>query len=104
MLLITGAAGAGGLLIVKALSRKGQRLRALIRHENKSELFRGMPGVEVLVADMAQPETLGPALDGVGTALVISSADERMLDTQCTFVDAARASGVLRVVKIGRAS
>src|SRR5499425_1732826 len=99
MLLITGAAGASGILIVKALSQKGQRLRALIRHENKSELFRGMPGVEVLVADMARPETLGAALEGVETALVISSADERMLDTQCTFVDAARASGVRRVVK-----
>jgi len=99
MLLITGAAGASGLLIVKALSQKGQRLRALIRHENKSALFRGMPGVEVLVADMARPETLGAALEGVETALVISSADERMLDTQCTFVDAARASGVRRVVK-----
>jgi uncharacterized protein YbjT (DUF2867 family) len=99
MLLITGAAGASGRLIVKALSQKGQRLRALIRDEEKSELFRGMQGVEVLVADMARPETLGPALDGVETALVISSADERMLDTQCTFVDAARASGVRRVVK-----
>src|SRR5215468_11724692 len=99
MLLITGAAGASGRLIVKALSQKGQRLRALIRHEEKSELLRGMQGVEVLVADMARPETLGPALDGVETALVISSADERMLDTQRTFVDTARASGVRRVVK-----
>src|SRR5262245_35078871 len=99
MLLITGAAGASGRLIVKALSQQGQRLRALIRHPEKAELFSGMQGVEVQVADLARPQTLGPALDGVDTALLISSADERMLETQCAFVDAARASGVRRIVK-----
>ena len=100
MLLITGAAGASGRLIVNALSRRGQAVRALIRNPEKSELFRNMPGVEVMVVDMGRPETLGPALEGVDAAMVISSADERMLDTQCTFVDAARAQGVPRVVKL----
>jgi uncharacterized protein YbjT (DUF2867 family) len=99
MLLITGAAGASGRLIVKALSQQGLRLRALIRHPEKAELFSGMQGVEVQVADLARPQTLGPALDGVDTALLISSADERMLETQCAFVDAAHVSGVRRIVK-----
>jgi len=99
MLLITGAAGASGRLIVNALIRKGQRVRALIRNPERSDLFRHMPGVEVIIADMHRPETLGPALEGVDVALVISSSDERMLETQCTFVDAARAQGVPRVVK-----
>jgi len=100
MLLITGAAGASGSLIVKALSQQGQRLRALIRNPEKAGLFSGMQGVEVQVADLARPQTLGPALDGVDTALLISSSDERMLETQCAFVDAARASGVRRIVKL----
>jgi uncharacterized protein YbjT (DUF2867 family) len=99
MLLVTGAAGASGSLIVKALSQQGQRLRALIRNPEKAGLFSGMQAVEVQVADLARPQTLGPALDGVDTALLISSSDERMLETQCTFVDAARASGVRRIVK-----
>src|SRR5262249_11830423 len=93
MLLITGAAGASGSLIVKTLSQ-GKRLRALIRRPEKAGLFSDMPGVEVQVADLARAQTLGPALDGVDTALLISSSDEQMLDTQCAFVDAARASGV----------
>ena len=100
MLLITGAAGASGSLIVKALSQQGQRLRALIRNPEKAGLFSGMQGVEVQVADLARPQTLGPALDGVDTALLISSSDERMLETQCTFVDAARTSCVRRIVKL----
>jgi len=99
MLLITGAAGNSGHFIVKVLSQQGQPLRALIRHPEKAELFSGMQGVEVVVGDLARPETLEPALEGVDTALLISSADERMLETQCAFVDAARASGVRRIVK-----
>ena len=99
MLLITGAAGNSGRLIVKALSQQAQRLRALVRRPETVELFSGMQGVEVQVVDLARPETLEPALDGVDTALLISSADERMLETQCVFVDAAHASGVRRIVK-----
>src|SRR5262249_51849548 len=82
------------------LSQQGKRLRALIRRPEKAGLFSDMPGVEVQVADLARAQTLGPALDGVDTALLISSSDEQMLDTQCAFVDAARASGVRRIVKI----
>src|SRR5262249_6129791 len=100
MLLITGASGASGRLIVNALSRKGQRVRALMRNPEQSDLFRHMPGVDVIIADMRRPETLGPALEGADAALVVSSSDERMLETQCTFVDAARSQGVPRVVKI----
>jgi uncharacterized protein YbjT (DUF2867 family) len=100
MLLVTGAAGATGRLIVNALGRKEQPVRALIRNPEQSELFCKIPGVEVIIADMGRRETLGQALEGVDAALVISSADERMLETQCTFVDAARALGVPRVVKL----
>src|SRR5262249_25950451 len=65
MLLITGAAGNSGRLIVKALSQQAQRLRVLVRRPESVELFSGMQGVEVQVADLARPETLEPALDGV---------------------------------------
>jgi uncharacterized protein YbjT (DUF2867 family) len=57
------------------------------------------PGVEVVAADMSEPSTLGRALDGVETAILISSGDERMAETQMKFVDAAKAAGVRRIVK-----
>src|SRR5262249_40768900 len=65
MLLVTGAAGNSGRLIVKALSRQAQRLRALVRRRETVELFSGRQGVEVQVAALARPETLEPALDGL---------------------------------------
>src|SRR4051812_9313757 len=48
---------------------------------------------------MLVPETLGKALDGVDRVLLISSAGPEMLETQCTFIDAARAAGVRHVLK-----
>ena len=48
---------------------------------------------------MQKPETLSGALDGVERALLISSATPAMYDTQCTFIDAAKAAGVRHVVK-----
>jgi uncharacterized protein YbjT (DUF2867 family) len=56
-------------------------------------------GVEVVCADMSQPGTLAPAMQDVQTVMLISSANERMVHTQCTFVDAAKAAGVERIVK-----
>jgi uncharacterized protein YbjT (DUF2867 family) len=48
---------------------------------------------------MRRAETLGAALDGVDRALLISSADPHMVETQCTFIDAARRAGVRHIVK-----
>src|SRR5439155_15857903 len=39
-------------------------------------------------------------LDGVERALVISSSDEQMVDTQCSFIDAAVKAGIGHVVKL----
>ncbi|HVZ46926.1 MAG TPA: NmrA family NAD(P)-binding protein [Ramlibacter sp.] len=100
MLLITGAAGNAGRLLVEAVRRTGQPVRALVRDAAKADTLRQLPGVEVVTADMALPQTLGAALQGVDTAILNSSADPRMAETQCTFVDAARAAGVERVIKL----
>jgi uncharacterized protein YbjT (DUF2867 family) len=51
------------------------------------------------MGDMLRAETLGPALDSVDRALMISSAGPEMLDTQCRFIDAARQAGVPHIVK-----
>ena len=48
---------------------------------------------------MDRPETLGPALDGVERVLMISTANAKLVDTQCAFIDAARKAGVPHIVK-----
>ena len=94
MILITGAAGMSGRMIVEAMVRRGTPVRVLVRSQANASAFAARKGIEVVCADMSRPDTLAPALQGVKTVMLISSADEHMTHTQCTFVDAAKAAGV----------
>ncbi|QUQ65314.1 SDR family oxidoreductase [Kutzneria sp. CA-103260] len=99
MLLVTGGTGLSGTAVVREFARRGIRVRVLVRSAAKARAFAAMPAVETVVGDMLRPDTLGPALRDVHRVLMISSPRERMVQTQCTFVDAAKAAGVAHVVK-----
>ncbi|WP_030392607.1 NmrA family NAD(P)-binding protein [Kitasatospora purpeofusca] len=62
MILVIGATAHFGRQTVEALAGAGRKVRALSRTPEKA----GLPeGVEVVRGDLARPETLGAALDGV---------------------------------------
>lgn len=104
LILVTGATGLTGTEVVRRLSARGVRVRALVRNAEGSnaakaaELSR-LPGVEIAEGDMARPETLVSALRGVDRAMLISSSDAAMRDVRCNFIDAAASAGVRHVVK-----
>ncbi|HKA86825.1 MAG TPA: SDR family oxidoreductase [Haliangiales bacterium] len=100
MILVTGSTGWMGAAAVRELARSGTPVRALARHRAKAEALARLPGVEVVEGDMARPPTLGAVLDGVTRAFMISSSDERMVDTQGAFIDAARSAGVGHIIKM----
>lgn len=105
MILVTGAAGLSGSAVVRELSRNGVPVRALVRDAAKAAALARLPHVEVVEGDMARGSTLGAALRGVDRALMISSSNPQMVETQCNFVDACKAAGVGHVVKFsGRES
>ncbi|GAA4600842.1 SDR family oxidoreductase [Actinoallomurus liliacearum] len=99
MILITGANGRPGSATVREFARQGTPVRALVRGPEKAEGLRGLPGVDVVYGDMLWPETLKSALAGVDRVLMISGAGPLMLETQCTFIDAAISAGVGHIVK-----
>ncbi|HJZ77121.1 MAG TPA: SDR family oxidoreductase, partial [Vicinamibacterales bacterium] len=99
MILVTGAAGLNGSAIVREFSRNGVAVRALVRDRSKASALAESPGVELVEGDMARAETLDRALEGIDRALMISSPDSQMLETQCRFVDACKAAGVAHLVK-----
>ncbi|MDT7799044.1 MAG: hypothetical protein QOI78_2477 [Actinomycetota bacterium] len=99
MILVTGAAGRAGTAVVKALARRGEPVRALVRDPARAPWPAELPGVTVVAGDLRDRATLGPALDGVKRTLLISSPREEMVDTQITFIDAAQAAGVPHIVK-----
>jgi uncharacterized protein YbjT (DUF2867 family) len=100
VILITGATGLTGAELVRRLSAKGIPSRALVRNLVKAQQLALLPNVEVAVGDMAQPDSMTEALRGVDRAMLISSSDPMMVETQSTFIDAARKAGVKHVVKL----
>lgn len=98
-ILVSGAAGQSGALIVQALAAQQLPVRALVRNAAKAQHLADLPGVKVATGDMAEKETLTTALEGVERAMLISSANDRMVDTQCAFIDACKQAGVQHVIK-----
>lgn len=94
---ITGASGQLGRLIIERLRAKmpASDLIALVRTPSKAVDL----GVEVREADYTRPDTLGKALAGVDTLLMISGSEigQRVAQHR-NVINAAKAAGVKRVV------
>jgi uncharacterized protein YbjT (DUF2867 family) len=100
MILVTGATGVNGEALVRRLSAGGVPVRAMVRNPAKAAKLSALPHVEIVVADMARPETLSAVLRGVERAMLTSSSDPVMLDVQSNFIAAAAKAGVQHVVKL----
>lgn len=94
---ITGATGQLGRLIIERLRTRmpAESIIALARSPAKAADL----GVIVRQADYDQPVTLGPALDGVDTLLLISASEiGRRVAQHHAVIDAARQSSVQWIV------
>lgn len=94
---ITGATGHLGRLVIQQLQARGAAsdLVALARSPEKA----GDLGVAVRQADYDRPETLGAALAGVDTLLLISASElGKRVPQHRNVIDAATRSGVKRVI------
>lgn len=95
-LLVTGATGTVGTEVVKQLVEAGQRVRALVRDPAKAKFGSA---VEIVVADLSKPETLGPAFAGVDKAFVASNGLD-IAALEANAFDAAKRAGVKHIVKL----
>jgi uncharacterized protein YbjT (DUF2867 family) len=100
MILVTGVNGLIGSCGIREFARQQYPVRGLVRNRAKALALEVLPGVEIVEGDMLRPETLERALDGVDHALLISSPNQQMVETQCKFIDAAKESGVRHIVKL----
>src|SRR5262245_12307448 len=98
MILVTGATGTNGRFVVQALLETGTRVRAMVQAPSKAaDLERS--GAELVAADFDKPETLATALAGVERCLLLSAVDQRLVERESRFVEAARKAGVRHLVK-----
>ncbi len=96
MIVVTGATGQLGRLVVERLLEKvpAAQIVALVRDPEKAQAL-AQKGVQVRQADYSRPETLAAAFAGAEKVLLISSSEvgHRVPQHQAV-TDAARAAGV----------
>lgn len=98
-ILITGATGTIGSLLVERLAGAGVPFNVFVRRRDEAERFERC-GIRAFVGDFTAPHTLGPALKGVDKLFLLSAAHPRQGEWQGNVVEAAVRSGVKHLVKV----
>ena len=99
MLLLTGATGKVGRPLAEMLGARGVPFRALVRSLDRAAPLRDA-GAELVEGDLARPDTLARAFDGVDRLFLLTAPAEEMVALQHNAIEAARAAGVRHVVKL----
>jgi uncharacterized protein YbjT (DUF2867 family) len=106
---VAGSTGYIGGLLCERLRGEGKDVRALARNPERAQDLKDA-GCEVVRADVLEPETLGPALEGAEVAYYLVHSMGRGSDGDFAerdqrgaenFAAAAAAAGVRRVVYLG---
>ena len=102
MILVTGATGKNGAEIIRRLSGRKERVRAMVRRHNG--ILRGTPNVELeyVEADFDDPASLRKVLSGVQRAFLVTNSSEHVEERQLRFVDLAREAGVKHIVYLSQ--
>jgi uncharacterized protein YbjT (DUF2867 family) len=100
-ILVTGATGNVGSLVVDRLLALGHRPRVFVRDEGKARSRYG-DQVEVAVGDLTEPPSLEAALAGVSGLFLISTGRDLAARDQAA-ARAARRQGVKKLVKLSTA-
>jgi len=91
-ILVTGATGNVGSAVLDNLGTTDGNLRALAHDESSARSLQDR-GVEAIVGDFLEPETLGPALEGVSTVLLITPIHPEQVTQASNVIKAAKNSG-----------
>ncbi|MFI8817008.1 MULTISPECIES: SDR family oxidoreductase [unclassified Streptomyces] len=94
MIVVTGATGNVGRPLTQALAEAGEQVTAVSRHA------AAVPdGVRHVTADLAEPTSLAPVLDGAKALFLLLSGDLHAAGARPTdIIDLAAAGGVSRIV------
>jgi uncharacterized protein YbjT (DUF2867 family) len=94
MIVVTGATGNVGRPLVKALATAGEQVTAVSR----TIPGQAASGVRYHQADMSDPETLKPALDGADAVFLLTAPGFLANGDLADVMNVVRAAGIARVV------
>ena len=110
MILVAGSTGVLGSEIVRRLTDRGEKVRALVRTTSAPEKIERLKklGAEIVVGDVKEPETLATACEGVAavistiTTILTSQPGDSFQATDGegtkALIDAARVAGASKFV------
>ncbi len=96
--LVTGATGNTGSGLVPALRSAGVDVRVLVRSESKAQALKQM-GVEIVVGDLDQPKTIGPAVEGVDKIYLLTWNGPTQAQQAENVIKAAKQAGKPHIVR-----
>ncbi len=105
LVVVAGATGRTGQLVVKHLRAEGFEVRAMVRSLEKGKKVLG-DNVAMVQADVTQPSSLGPLLDGADFVIsAIGRAGESSPEVvdyggSVALIDAAKAVGIKKFIMV----
>ena len=98
-ILITGATGNVGRLLIPNLTSLGADVRALVRDESKAQGLKDA-GIEVVVGDLLKPDTLDAAFRGVDKVFLITLPNPNQVIQAQNGIQAAKRTGSPFIVRL----
>ncbi|MDM0059054.1 NmrA family NAD(P)-binding protein [Variovorax fucosicus] len=98
-ILVTGATGRLGRLLVPRLQARGATVRAFTRQSELADSLRPQ-GVEPAIGDFDDADALRRALEDVSHLFLLSPITPELAAQQIAVIDAAARAGVRRIVKL----
>jgi uncharacterized protein YbjT (DUF2867 family) len=99
MIFLAGGTGTVGSRLVPLLLQRGVGLRCLV-HSTEIHSSAATSGVEVVRADLDQPETYASALWGCDGLFLLTPPHLKQVSREVALLDAARSAGVPHVVAL----
>src|SRR5215813_15664657 len=97
-ILVTGATGKTGSVVVTELIKAGYPVRAMVRRQDDRSARLAAQGAEIAVADMSDVERVADALKDVQRAYYCPPLDPYMLQGAVAFAVAAKEGGLEHIV------
>ncbi len=96
--LVTGATGNTGSVLVPALRNAGVDVRAFVRNESKAQPLEDL-GVEVVIGDLDRPETIAPAVEGADRIYLLTWNGPTQEQQAKNVIEAAKQAGKPHLVR-----